>query len=230
MTPVSLGPPSGQFELSGLNWQFQLAPVTSLMISGLPPLEAPPPLLPQPAAAKPAAQSAAAKATVLLRLTNVVLPEHGGWDVGPGLHRRCRAAWIPNGSFSCQIADGTCGRCVNYVADRSGLTVWVAVEGRLRLPPRSSRGDIDGERDGTAKRCVVLEMRQHKLWRVGNGGQQRLGKPRLDPVPAPGHPAAHGDPDGIDQDRYVRQVEGELVHERADQLVKGRVTLARLED
>src|SRR5215467_13486190 len=82
MTPVSLGPPSGQFVLSGLNWQFQLAPVTSLMISGLPPLALlPPPLLPQPAAAKPAAQSAAANATVLLRLTTVVLPEHGGWDV-----------------------------------------------------------------------------------------------------------------------------------------------------
>src|SRR5215475_5623745 len=83
MTPVSLGPPSGQFELSGLNWQFQLAPVTSLMISGLPdpPLALLPPLLPQPAATKPAAQSAALNATVLLRLTTVVLPQHGGWDV-----------------------------------------------------------------------------------------------------------------------------------------------------
>src|SRR5580692_4623175 len=55
MTPVSLGPPSGQFVLRGLNWQFQFAPVTSLMISGLPALDPVLPLLllllPQAAAA-----------------------------------------------------------------------------------------------------------------------------------------------------------------------------------
>src|SRR5580693_353313 len=83
MTPVSLGPPSGQFVLSGLNWQFQFAPVTSLMISGSPaPAPEPPPLpavLPQPAATSAAVESAAASAIVLLRLTTVVLPEHGGW-------------------------------------------------------------------------------------------------------------------------------------------------------
>jgi hypothetical protein len=60
-----------------LNWQFQFAPVTSLMISGLP---APAPVLelgvlfPQPAAASNAAESAAASAKVLFRLTTVVLP------------------------------------------------------------------------------------------------------------------------------------------------------------
>src|SRR5262245_52999492 len=59
MTPVSLGPPSGQFVLSGLNWQFQFAPVTSLMMSGLP---APPPpvlllVVPHAATTKPAAPS-----------------------------------------------------------------------------------------------------------------------------------------------------------------------------
>src|SRR5215467_7657618 len=82
MTPVSLGPPSGQFVLSGLNWQFQFAPVTSLIISGFPvaapPLEV---LLPQPAASSAAAESAAPSAIVLLRLTTLVLPEHRGWDV-----------------------------------------------------------------------------------------------------------------------------------------------------
>jgi hypothetical protein len=57
-----------------LNWQFQFAPVTSLMISGFPaaaPLEV---LLPQPADTSAAADSAAASAKVLLRLTTVVLP------------------------------------------------------------------------------------------------------------------------------------------------------------
>src|SRR5258708_6507596 len=42
MTPLSLGPPSGQLVLGGVDWQFPVAPVTSLMIGGLP---APPPVL-----------------------------------------------------------------------------------------------------------------------------------------------------------------------------------------
>src|SRR5271166_3407573 len=121
MTPVSLGPPSGQLVLSGLNWQFQFAPVTSLMISGLPapaPAPALPPLLallPQPAATSPAAESAAASAMGLLRLTTVVLPEHGGWGPQrpgwPGRLRRGRRG---------TAASGRLPACCQHGGDRFG--------------------------------------------------------------------------------------------------------------
>src|ERR1700735_4625230 len=54
MTPVSDGPPCGQAaKFSGLNWQFQFDPVTSLMTRGVSAPAAPPlVLLLQPAATR----------------------------------------------------------------------------------------------------------------------------------------------------------------------------------